>query len=195
MISNIQKSIIEKHCKPFIEVLNSYEHQLLYSVLPIPNDNNIIKIKNYVYDSPNIPGYLKDAFNVTFEKYYKRPYCKGMHCSFVPQNITDGYHQYAIFPVGEFTYCWSPQITGIFEYYVSHTSPNRIDHEYDYNEVMDYVDHEVRYKYVNNNIIDAVDKPNEIMIYCDEYLAVPVDSQHIRVINETITRTPSSIRG
>lgn len=176
-LTHEQKQLIAQRCKPFLQELENYDH-LLLCVLPIldVDSNNIAIIKGYEYDNSRIPSYLKDAFNDIFEKYYGYPYCKGIHCYFVDQPIPQNHKQYIVFPVGDFNYCWSPDITSIFDYYVSHTSETRIDYEYTYSEVIGYVDNEVRYKYVNNQIIDAIDTFNEIMVYCDEYIAIPFDS-------------------
>lgn len=172
-----QKQIIEQRCTPFLQELEKHEHYL-YSVLPIleVDSNNIAFIKGYEDINSHIPSYLTDAFNNIFEKYFGYQYCNGVRCYFDVQPIPINYKQYIVIPIGEFTYCWSPDVTSIFDYYVSHTSENRIDYEFDYREVMEYVDTEVQHKYVNNRIIDAIDTFNEIMIHCDEYIAIPVDS-------------------
>lgn len=171
-----QKQIINERCNPFLQELENYEHYL-YCVLPVLDldSNNTTIIKGYEDNNSHIPSYLKDAFNVIFEKYYGVPFHKGMHCYFCDQPIPQDHKQYIIFPIDDFSYCWSPDVDSIFDYYVSHMSENRIDNEFDYDEVMDYIDTEVQHKYVNNRIIDAIDTFNEVMIYCDEYLAIPVD--------------------
>lgn len=194
ILTNVQKQIIEQKCKPFIRELGDYENRLIYSVLPDRYTDTIDTVTDYQYSGKHIPAYLQDAFNSIFKKYFNYQYCEGMHCYSKTQGHSSYDNQYAIFPVGEFSYCWAPSIVGIFEHYVSHTSTNRIDYEFDYDEVMEYVDHEVRNKYVNNRIIDAIDNSNEILILCKTYLVIPVNSSQIRVTNETITGTSPNIR-
>lgn len=182
------EQIIENNCQPFIKQINDYQNICLYRGLQhkhVEMRDGIGYIKGHVEDRKpkKVPLFLHLAFNGVFSKYYKTPFRNGVFCTgnkdTANKYVTNSEAGlYKIIPVGDFKYCWSNTVDDVFEYYVSHKSENILDHEMEWGEIIEFIDGEVVDKYKITDLHDAISSNNEVMIYCDECIVIPVASNN-----------------
>lgn len=97
-----------------------------------------------------------------FEKHFGVKYRKGLFCT-GKFNDTRMYGKpYAIFPMGEFTFMWSPKTSDMF---IHDSKISRMTPE----EIEEYLN---RLDFSEENLIAAIKSNNEISIICKKYLAI-----------------------
>lgn len=91
--------------------------------------------------------------------------------------------KYAIFPIGKWSYVWSPNIRDLSEDFGYQYEQHMIDADNSYNTTLnhnaiikaDVFDTMDTLGYTNNQLDKALAGSNEIMVDCGSYLAVPAD--------------------
>jgi len=112
------------------------------------------------------PKAIHDALNYAFVKDYGAEFRNAL---FVTNDMyqAGGYGAlYIIFPRGNFTFLWSPDIPDIFTHY-----ENKQTKQSDEDFVLDLLNNN---DYSTNNLQEAIKSTNEIMIRCNSYYALRV---------------------
>lgn len=157
LFENTQEDMIaaiKRDCKPFIQ---SKPGGLVMRGMTGKGD----EIFKRVVRQDRKPLTMRADKHKAFDDWSKEKFGFGARtqCVFVTGDYGDAksYGQpYAIFPIGDFRFIWSPEVGDLFMYNTTH--------------IKDYDD--LRYK--DTDLADAVASNNEIMVYCKEYYAVPI---------------------
>ena len=81
-------------------------------------------------------------------------------------------NMYAIFPIGDFRFCWSPTIMD-FTFDLAENFPDLQDDDPDAEyKIYNAMNHAM---YQTTNLKGAISSGHEIMVHCDEYYAVSAD--------------------
>lgn len=118
------------------------------------------------------PQKIHDILDKWFDKNYGIRYrSSAMFAVFGKSNLFYG-KRYIVFPIGNFEYCYSNKVDDIVEYLEDEY--NMID-DIDSDELEDMIFKRMDVaKYTDKNLLD-LDTDIEIMIHCNEYLAIDND--------------------
>lgn len=172
-LSDEAKQFVLRHCQPYLrEVgydLDTYSlfRGISSKALGRMEDTHI----DYLYMSPgsysarkpsDTPLHIHDHANKMFTQHFGVPFRNGI---FVTGNarMAKAYGGVAqIIPIGDFKYCWSPQIHDFIQ-----VIP---DVDTDMNSQLSEIDQLVANEYSTTNLKQAILSHHEIMIYCSKVL-------------------------
>ncbi len=175
------KDFLQKNCKNFLSKIRSNPDTLTRGIESIPsrvskfnifaNDSDfqaftadVRKDRKPLSISDDKHTIINNWFFDNFGIYHRS---QSLFCFGGIKNKTTGTYIYGpikclIFPIGDFSYVWSPNIADLFGDLGSAQSEEQI---------LDLLE-EAKYK--NNDFAGALASKNEIMINCDSYLAVVI---------------------
>jgi len=172
---------IAHRCKPY---LRENPDPITSALLRGMNSNELILIKNVRLEDrkPKDTGTQKHKIlNDYFTQHYGQPYRNAL---FLTGNMTDaeiygssstaGGSEYIIFPVGKYSYIWSPEVGDLYRAMWTNGIEKTLSRWGD--------------SYIQDNLIEGIKRGNEIMMRCKLYIAVNVDigDHHIEFIQEYI---------
>lgn len=114
---------------------------------------------------------VHDAINKFFEKHFG---WKARNGVFASGHISTAHmygKPYAIFPIGSFSYVWSPDVVDLHGDY-GHFLDNYAEYE-DYDQLERGLEHGLKWK--TDDLQTAIKKGNEIMLNCKAYYMMDVD--------------------
>jgi hypothetical protein len=164
-------SQIRRNCQPF---LSQTQQPIWRGMSRARNTKLFDTVETSAYRAPRdtpdiintyICSWLKKTFNIPFRK---------EHTLFATGSSSEagGYGiSFAVFPIGEFQYCWSPRYKDLTDEFLSMQNKQftALEIQQTVNDTMTVGD------YVLNKDLDrAVSSRNEIMIYCKSYYIVDV---------------------
>ena len=156
--------LIKEHCRPYLSEVGeqfAFSH-FLYKGTWNPPKQPLISI-NGRPDS-NIPRKLHVEFERVFQKVYGFPYMKAVFASTdIGQAVEYGDDVFAVFPVGNFQYCWSPTVEDMF--YMTG------DDEIEKHEIESAV---IKNKFTTSKLKSAWKRPGEVMLVMSKAIMVPV---------------------
>lgn len=168
--SNV-KDVIFKYCQPFLKQVG--DSKLYRGMKPnnVLHDHRLDVDFTYGYVDNRMPKHtskeLHKSFNKAFIKEFNTPFRDGVMCT-GDYMTAEGYggNVYEIYPVGEFKFCWSPDIEDLYLYYELHGNLDMEDYLDLDNKALD----EVKSHYKITDLKQAIKSNNEIMIYCDKVI-------------------------
>ena len=111
---------------------------------------------------------VHDELNKLFKEQFGEPFRNAMFCSSDQSQVSSYGEVYIIFPIGDFTFLWSPDVEDTFakyEHRLSHIS----DEDFVYKLVAEN-------DYYTDNLTKAIQSGNEIMMRCKRYYALRLSS-------------------
>ncbi len=170
--------ILERDCKRFLEIC---DNKFLYRGSKTQStDNSLKKIKMRKDRAPRdmkanthvmLDNYFEDNFGIRYRS-------AAVFVTGSKENAEDYGKVYAVFPIGDFSFIYSPIIVDLYSN-IKHNEivsslnpfkkPTKIKHTQE--SINAYLDSG---KYTNKNLLAGIKKGNEIMIHCDEYYIIPL---------------------
>ena len=174
--------ILERDCQQFLE---SCDNRFLYRGSKTESkEKTLHKVKTR---KDRAPRDMNGNTHVLIDNYFEKKYGIRYRSASVfttgsKENAEDYGSAYAVFPIGEFSFIWSPNVVDLysnlkaaqtFKKFFSNpfkaSKPIVITQEV----INSYLD---TAKYTNDNLGVAIRKGNEIMISCDEYYIIPLST-------------------
>ena len=158
---------LEQRCRPFLKDWKRCKSKkLLMSGRKRVSSSFIGEIRKdrrpYMTLTP-VHNIMDDVFE---EKFGYRARSQSLFCSTL-WNVAEGYgNPFIIFPIGKYEIIWSDMIEDLYFIVGNKRS-------IEYSEAQDIVN-----KYQKGNLCQALGTINEIMLLCDEYLAVNTESSN-----------------
>jgi hypothetical protein len=184
---------IKNECQPY---LRSVEDPLML-FRGMENSGKIVRKK--VRKDNRIPKAMKkplhNMINEYFVEHFGHPFRNGVFCA-TSMNMASGFGSvHVIFPIGEYEALWSPKIEDLNYYmvtdefkklrqYINFARPGSADYTMMKNQLWSGLDVA---KYIHNQLPDARAFNHEVMIWCDEYYAIPmhyITNQHPGLSNK-----------
>jgi len=176
---NVTLDTVLSECKPYIDILKDCKKGKLF-VRGI-NEKNIDIQKFEMLDSRQPKDTFIDShnmFNTFFYDNFGWNVRDGVFCYMTKTYITGyGAENYFIFPIGNFEYCWSPDVTDLFTRFEEEINGNYEDPGWeDEEEWIDFVrDIVIPKEYKIDNVCKSYDS-NEISLNCrNGYYVVNID--------------------
>lgn len=191
---------IAQDCKPYLH-LRTYEHTPLHRRIKNTTDNFVYKqVRKDRKPTDTEPLYHQMLDNWFYKQFGHRFRSNAMFAQGDPYIIVEGTH-FWVFPIGDFTFCWSTQISDLFEQHggilddifdaTGYTRDQWFDALNSVNTAQQLPSHikkatdEVmkQYDYKTTSWNQALQSGHEIMIACDAYYGVrsspdQVDAYH-----------------
>lgn len=181
--------LIVRNCQPYLTAIkNQLESNILYRGINVqPGAKVIIQSKCPVNRKPTLTPIEQHhaADDWFFEKTGIRYRSNAVFCTGNRGDAGSYGNMFIIFPIGNFSFCYSPKIDdltpeldeAVDNYLIAHgkmpwhdtPTPKQIS------AIVRKVLRSGNYKQ-NNNLIKAIHSGNEVMVHCDTYYAVPVIS-------------------
>lgn len=163
------KKILDRDCAPFMkEMGHDWDMISLYRGIYLHQSRkSIVKIKVNKNRKPkDIPLNLHKMFNAMFEEEHGVDSIRSESIFATGNsNIAKRYGIiYVIFPIGDYTYWWSPKVADLW-----HQVDRKDSISYDYSKLFS----KLIPTYKNTNLKKGIKSYNEIMILCDNYYAIP----------------------
>lgn len=153
-------ALIRRECKPFLEHDTS---RLMYRGMQSKPSHIYKQAVRSDRRPRNVDHKIHDALDAWFEE--KFGFKARSETAFVTGSFADAKSYgkpYAVFPIGDFKFVWSPEIGDLF--FISHSvKPEGVASAMD----------EIQYK--TSDLEEAIDSGFEVMVKCDEYYAVPME--------------------
>jgi hypothetical protein len=164
-------AIIQKDCQPFLEAIgNKPKSNILYRGMTGPSAP--IQKKQVHLDSRKpmtTNNEIHDLINDYFTRQFGEPFRNALFTSGDrDQALGYGNKVLSIFPIGNFTFVWSPRMIDMYD--VTWPRPGGFSNVTPSQEAVDYTLE--AYDYTNKSFTSAIHSGNEIMIRCNEYYAV-----------------------
>lgn len=164
---------INRDCKPYLDAIDhNPAHYPLYRGVGSESDLFIIKSVRLDGRRPSDSAQnVHDALNDYFIQKFEEPFRDAMFAAGTDIVAESFGNLYLVFPVGQFTFIWSPEVTDLVTEWSS-SLDDIVDTEYgprsDMNRFMNQFD------YTNKNLQAAIQSNKEIMIRCEEYYGVRI---------------------
>lgn len=156
------------NCKPYF----SQTYKPMYRGIMIFDQYNAVstspvrKNRKPLNTNPNVHKAVDAAFKQLFGYKFRSG---SMFATGGSNNASYYGVNHVVIPIGEFTFCWSPNIHDLYdtseERYIPHTVPE---------EMVNFIK-AVGYKTTDLN--KAISSKQEIMIYCDSYVKIRMDNR------------------
>lgn len=160
---------LHEHCQPYLQAVGNDLTKLMYRGISrnrLSRLNEIPGMLNCAYipgsNDERIPRNSKqsvhDKANELFTQYYGAPFRNGVFVT--GKKISAGKYgtPVAVFPIGEFKYCWSKSI---LDMYIA-TPPG--------DKPKDELYEKIKHSYQTTDLPAGIRSNNEIMLYCDSCL-------------------------
>jgi len=165
-------AIIQKDCQSFLEAIGNkpksnmlYRGVAIYAAKPIQKKQVHLTSRKPMTTNNEIHHLINDYFTRQFgEPFRNALFVSGDHT----QASGYGNTVLSIFPIGDFTFVWSPGVNDMYD--VTWPRPGGFSNVTPSQEAVDYTLEP--YKYTNKSFTAAIHSGNEIMIRCNEYYAV-----------------------
>lgn len=156
---------IKRDCKPFLkECRDNMVLNLMMRGMKGKGDEIFKQSVRQDRKPLSMPGDKHKAFDDwSLEKFGFRARSQSVFVTGSYDDARSYGHPYAIFPIGDFEFIWSPEVGDLFMY---HTTSN-----------VDFDD----LGYKDTDLKAALELENEIMVHCKEYYAVPITEDHTRL--------------
>lgn len=166
--TNDLKKIIQRDCAKYLKEIKD---KVLYRGMYLINDKNgntpsVAKIITRINRRPkNSSSSFHEGFNGAFDELH---YVENIRsrATFCTGNQSDaGWYgpTYAIFPIGDYTYWWSPKVIDSFIDFSDNYHSHSLAAIEDFINVSEYTD---------KNLAKAISSRMEVMLLCDSYYAV-----------------------
>ena len=174
------KQIIERDCAPYLQEVG--DKSLLRGM---PINQQFLKKRTRLADRipKDTPPELHNMINEYFVKEYKKPFRNAMFCTGKLHEAKQYGTPYAVYPIGDFEYLWSPTVIDLWLTYdeskyelrkqlsksgILNVAP---DFENKMHEL--FLKEYIVRKYIHNSALQAaIQIGNEVMVWCEEYYAV-----------------------
>jgi len=161
-------SVLYDKCQPFIKDITSPKYGaggLLYSGRRGTENIFISDVRKNRKPTDTKINVHNDLDTLFKKKFGWKARSNSIFCTGSAEDAADyGNTVYMIFPIGKYRYLWSDKIDDLFFYVDTHlitSDPNRID------RLAKTVN-----KYKTSDIKKAISSKHEIMVNCDQYLAI-----------------------
>lgn len=169
-------TLLQQNCKPFLSQAG-WQHPLWRGVSdPLPS----------VSIQTNRPGRTPVTTNKAISKVADDWFLANMGIRYRSNSVfTSGSHShsgsygnlYAVFPIGDFKFCWSPIVEDMFMMVSDiqpHINRNASDLSPAIKEMIEKRLSEAEYK--TTDLVAATDSESEIMLYCGKYYMLDADT-------------------
>lgn len=160
------REFIEKNCQPFLEqISNDIFHYRMYRgthSISYAETSRIVSVRkdrrpSATYPEDNIKLITSFKNNGLVANRDNSIFCSGASV------VAGAYgNVFCAFPIGSFSFTWSPEIDDLYEYIVNH---GRLLKDGSYDEF-------VKANYIDHDLKKAIESKNEIMIACDKVLLI-----------------------
>jgi len=175
-------SAIKRDCKPFLKAINyNVAHYPLYRGLGGESDMFVIKSVRLDDRRPaDSAQNVHDALNDYFIQKFGEPFRDAMFAAGTPF-VSESYgNLYLVFPIDQFTFIWSPEVTDLVTEWssslddvVTANGPRG-----DMNMFMN------KFKYTNKNLEKAIQSNKEIMIRTAGYYGIRIIDGNANVLRK-----------
>lgn len=158
------------YCKPYFSQTNkmvfrgiiAHDPHNLVSVSPVRKDR-----KPY-----NTDPLIHDTADKAFEQLFGYKFRSGSIFVTGSENDASTYGMnHIVIPIGEFVYCWSPNV---YDFYMTTLEDEMITPSTSVEDMKHFL---TFMGYKTTDIEQAITSQNEIMIYCDSFVKIRVDSR------------------
>lgn len=130
------------------------------------------------------PSLLQTLFDEEFSKLYGvKPRASSIFCTGSRSLAGDYGRPMVIFPIGNYTYWWSPDVLDLVDIWSTYNIKladvriNTPEYTEDPSELISKINKLLtNRKYYNTDLVNAISSSNEIMILCKEYYAVDIET-------------------
>lgn len=170
---------IMQHCQPFLQAIDYEINDFrLHRGMRQHDHGTLIMPGVWKYDvmkhrrPKDMPLELHDVIDSYF--YRKTGIHFRSNATFATSNtaeIMDYGTGYRFFPIGEFSFCWSPKVVDLFKEYEDLPSKALLDrnHEFDETRVFAWLD---ELWYSTSDLKGAINSGHEIMFNCSSYIVI-----------------------
>lgn len=171
---------IKAHCKPWLDAIEyDVVHYPLYRGMRGTGDSPVVtgRIRLEGRSAMSTGDHVHEAVNDYFTRTFGEPFRNAMFASSDPDFATDYGNLYLVFPRGEFTFIWSPDVVDLYNI------ADNIDEAIDDDKESDPPGHAKFFEtymddlgYRDSGVQAALDAKNEMMIRARAYYGIRLHS-------------------
>lgn len=180
---------IKKECQPYLQqVADPFEHGVFRGVITTaPVIHRKVKLNNRT--PMNSSPFLHKLMNKSFEAKFGQEYRHALFVSGSEKQVWDYGESYITFPVGEFTFLWSPTVYDAYYAFQKWEEKYRNKYENTKDLEQDFAKYLMKKgDYRTTDLKSAIASGHEIMIRCNKYYGIyyELDPQILSTAKEII---------
>ena len=184
---------LRKNCQPYLREINyNPSHYALYRGMKHNSEDFTVKeVRLDDRRAQDMDSRSHDALNGYFTKKFGEPFRNALFVAGTPHVAESFGNLYAVFPMGNFTYIWTPEVYDLYTEYGSDIYLEVVEHKDTkaFIELMDSL------KYRNTDLPKAIESDHEIMIRCKKYAAVRVKGEPMEAMAKLTVALTNEMKG
>ena len=160
-----------ENCKPYLREID-YQPVFFPLYRGMKYDSEDFTVKDVRLDdrrAQDMDSAVHSQLNSYFQNKFGEPFRNALFVAGT-QHVAESFGKlYMVFPIGEFSFIWSPQVFDLYSQY----GENMVD-DLEEKRIQEFIEMMDSLQYQNTDLKQAIKHTGEIMIRCSEYAAVRV---------------------
>lgn len=185
---------LEKDCKPFLEKVKNLNNILVRQSKKAPKGLYDLKTVHINRNPRDTPIFLhKKIDNYLEKKYGWKARSNGLFCWSTKKlsKVEKNPRVALVFPIGNFDFLWNPEVSDLYQLLVDisldlhYRRPEHLDKDKDFEKLWNaLLEDKTLDEYTNKNLEKALQTENEIIINCDRYYYVNMESEFLQKLED-----------